>query len=408
MKKFLVLLLVMSILSYSSAYAEKSTEFNFPEFSVHVLDNYLTLTKESVKEVDGSNTLFDDLGVFIDYFELDPTVFLDAVNYQTLNEICIRCVENPEGIDLRILNNLDDSALNVVIDELKELFSQDGFDLQVAAAYRHPQTVFAVIEGYQSEDQGYTILYFTIAKINNKFYTISIAGICSTREKNEDFANDLLHTVTTFKIAGYPNFEIPQQSNSSDRYHSEFQLFDGEYFGEIFEKVSQFESEICDIEGSVYEPPAWSRGMMPYLTYSKSLTYNNITYLDIEYSCKNFFFDEDDALYSAFYEFRSGYGLEMTGGDGINNFAFDYNSVEIYLRDLYGNPHYQYKNKTKAEIDGHGMNEASFLLDGLDNEQLYDYSEWIIEDPAGSIKIEHIMYFTGYIYKHNVSVEIIR
>ena len=50
--------------------------------------------------------------------------------------------------------------------------------------------------------------------------------------------------------------------------------------------------------------------------------------------------------------------------------------------------------------------QQSILIE--ENEDLYDYSEWIIEDPAGTIKIEHIMYFTGYIYKHNVSVEIIR
>ena len=408
MRKILVLLFVMCTLFCSSAYAEKSTEFKFPEFSVQVSDNYLTFTKENVEEVVGSNTMFDDLGFFIDFFELDPTLFLDAVNYQTFDEICIRCVENPEGMDWRILNNFDDTYLGIVVDGLKDGLSQNGFDCHATSAYRHPQTVFAVIEGYQSEEQGYTIFYCTIAKINNKFYTISITGICSTKEKNEAFAEDLLQTVSSFKFAGYPDFEIPQKNDTQEQYCSEFQLFDGEHFGENFVTVSQLESKICDVEGSIYEPPAWSRGMATYLTYSKSLAYNNITYLDIEYSSKNFLFDEYDVLYSVFYEFRSGYDLELKGQDDINNFAPAYNTVELYLRDLYGNPHYQYKKGTKAEIDGHGMREAIFLLNGLENEDLYDYSEWIIEDPAGTIKIEHIMYFTGYIYKHNVSVEIIR
>lgn len=408
MKKFPALLLAMCVFFCSSSYAEKCTEFTFPEFSVQISDNYLTFTKENVEEVVGSNTMFNDLGFFIDFFELDSTVFLDAVNYQTFDEICIRCIENPDGMDWRILNNFDDSYLSIVVDGLKESLSQNGFDCHAGTVYRHPQTVFAVIEGYQSEEQGYTIFYCTIAKINNKFYTVSITGICSTREKNESFADDLLQAVSTFKISGYPDFEISYPSNMPDKYRSEFQLFDGEHFGEDFKKVTQIENKICDVEGSVYEPPAWSRGMTSYLTYSKSLDYKNLTYLDVEYSSKTFLFDEYDMLYSAFYEFRSGYNLDLKGQDNINNFAPAYNTVELYLRDIYGNPHYQYKKGTKAEINGHGMREAICLLDGLDNERLYNYSEWIIEDPAGSIKIEHIMYFTGYIYKHNVSIEIIR
>ena len=138
MRKILVLLFVMCTLFCSSAYAEKSTEFKFPEFSVQVSDNYLTFTKENVEEVVGSNTMFDDLGFFIDFFELDPTLFLDAVNYQTFDEICIRCVENPEGMDWRILNNFDDTYLGIVVDGLKDGLSQNGFDCHATSAYRHP------------------------------------------------------------------------------------------------------------------------------------------------------------------------------------------------------------------------------------------------------------------------------
>ena len=54
------------------------------------------------------------------------------------------------------------------------------------------------------------------------------------------------------------------------------------------------------------------------------------------------------------------------------------------------------------------MKEANWLLNGNKNVKLYDYSEWIIDDPIGKIKVEHIMYYTGYIYKHNVSIELIQ
>lgn len=70
MKKFLVLLLVMCVFFCSSAYAEKRTEFTFPEFSVQIADNYLTFTKENVEEVVGSNTMFDDLDSFSTFSNL--------------------------------------------------------------------------------------------------------------------------------------------------------------------------------------------------------------------------------------------------------------------------------------------------------------------------------------------------
>ena len=54
------------------------------------------------------------------------------------------------------------------------------------------------------------------------------------------------------------------------------------------------------------------------------------------------------------------------------------------------------------------MREAQYLMEGLNPERIYDYSEWIVDDIEVEIKIEHIMYFTKYIYKHNVSIEIIR
>ena len=119
-------------------------------------------------------------------------------------------------------------------------------------------------------------------------------------------------------------------------------------------------------------------------------------------------FDENNLLYSTFYEFRSGYNTELEGQDNLNNFEPAYNTIELYLRDLYGNPQYQYKKGTKAETDGYGMKEANWLLNGNKNVKLYDYSEWIIDDPIGKIKVEHIMYYTGYIYKHNVSIEFIQ
>lgn len=408
MKKLLALLLVACSLFYSSANAEKSTVFSFPEFSVYIPDSYVTITKQNVRDVVGSNTTFHDLDFFLDYFETDSTLYLDSVNYQTFNEICIRCTENPSGVDWSFFNNYDDSIVNVLAEGLKDGLSQSGFDCHIATVYRHPQTVFAVIEGYASDAQGYTILYCTGVKINNKFYTITITGICSTREKDEAFATNVLDVVNTLKISGYPDFEAPLQNNSPDMYQSEFQLFDGEHFGDDFSTVIRNENNICDVEGSIHEVPTWSRIMSPHLTYSKALDYDNITFLDVDYSSKHFLFDENDILYSVFYEFRSGYDLDLSGQDDINNFSPAYNAVELYLRDLYGNPHYQYKKGTKAEINGHGMREANFLVDGMDSEQWYDYSEWVIEDPAGLIKIEHIMYFTGYIYKHNVSIEIIR
>ena len=160
-------------------------------------------------------------------------------------------------------------------------------------------------------------------------------------------------------------------------------------------------------DGEYYEVPEWTKTFSSYMHYSKSLTYH-YSVLGIDYSSKMLQFDENDNLFSIFYEFRSGYNSTLDGQDDIYNFIPAYNSVEIYLRDLYGNPQYQYKKGTKCEIDGHGMREAQYLMDGLNPERIYDYSEWIVDDIEGEIKIEHIMYFTKYIYKHNVSIEIIR
>lgn len=410
MKKNIAILvfLIVCMLCISNAYAEKSTLYNFPEFSVRVSDNYLTFTKENVEDVVGSNSILGDLGFFVDYFALDNTIFLDAINLQSFDEICIRCQETSEGMDWRIMNNLDDSYINIAADAIKDHYTQNGLECYSARAYRHPQIVFAVIEGYLAEEQGYTIMYCTTAKINNMFYNIFITGICSTKEKNELLANDLADTVNSLSISGYPEFEFSEADNSHKGYRSQFEVFDGEHFGASFEEVVSHESSIVDVEGSVYEPPAWSKLISRYVTYSKSLSYNNISYLDVDYSSKSFLFDDYDILYSVFYEFRSGYELDLDGQDNINNFVPDYNAVELHLRDLYGNPQYQYKKGTKCDVNGHGMRQAIALLDGLDNERLYDYSEWIIDDPEGKIKIEHIMYFTKYIYKHNVTIEIIR
>lgn len=403
----LVVFLSLCFLFSSNAYAEKSTLYDFPEFSVRISDNYLTFTKENVEDVVGSNTLFGDMGFFLDFFELDNTLYLEAVNYQTFDEICIRFQENSSGMDFRFFNNFDDDTLERLSQGAKEAFEANGFVCQSAQIYRHPQIVFTVLEGDYPGEQGYTIIYSTVVKANNRFYTITVVGISSSKEKSEELATDLQYTVSSLDIEGYPDFEFTDTSSVPERYRSEFKLLDGEHFGDSYEEVLKYESQFNTVKGSVYEPPAWSNAWAP-TDYSKSLTYYNISYLDIDYSSKSFLFDENDILFSAFYEFRSGYYLNLEGQDKIDNFAPSYNAVELYLRDLYGNPHYQMKKGTKCEIDGHGMLEAIYLLDGSENERLYDYSEWLLDDPEGKIKIEHIMYFTGYIYKHNVSVEIIR
>ena len=412
MKKVLFLFLLLSVFFISlSAHAESSILFEFPEFSVLMSDDYLILTKDNTEKIIDTINLFDDPNSVAEYFELDPTLRLNAINYPSSDEICIRCIENPTGVDWSVLRYYDSSYQKIILDALKNNLEKTGFDCHSAIIYQHPQTLFAVIEGYQTGTQGYTVFYYTVARINDKFYNIAITGICSTKNKNDKLVNDLQYLVSTLKISGYPDFDILQSNNIRKQYRSKFQLFDGECFGESFIAVVRNESKVCEEISSIGKKPEWYEKVLPYIpdyTYSWELSYYDIICLGIEHSSKTFMFDENNLLYSTFYEFRSGYNTELEGQDNLNNFEPAYNTIELYLRDLYGNPQYQYKKGTKAETDGYGMKEANWLLNGNKNVKLYDYSEWIIDDPIGKIKVEHIMYYTGYIYKHNVSIEFIQ
>lgn len=40
--------------------------------------------------------------------------------------------------------------------------------------------------------------------------------------------------------------------------------------------------------------------------------------------------------------------------------------------------------------------------------ELCDYSEWLIDDSQGKVKIEHILFSAENFYRHNVTMEIVR
>lgn len=220
MKKILFLLFLLCALCCSNVCAENSTRYDLPEFSVHMPDSYLTLTRSNVEEVVRNNTTTLDLGFMVDVFKYDNTLLIEGINMQTFDEIFIKCQENPGDKDWRILNGLDDSYADMVVNRVKDSFVEGGLKCHYSTVYRHPQIVFAVLEleASQFADRGYIIVYVTSARINNKIYTITVTGRCNTGERSERVANDLQYVVSSLDIkfgegSGIPNFVLNDNTN---------------------------------------------------------------------------------------------------------------------------------------------------------------------------------------------------
>ena len=102
MKKVIIFIITICSIMLISANAEKYTTFTFPQFSVRLPDTYMTLTKENVESVVGSNSLFSDFQFFLDAFTTDETLYLDAVKTDTIDEVYIKCMPSNDGVDFLI------------------------------------------------------------------------------------------------------------------------------------------------------------------------------------------------------------------------------------------------------------------------------------------------------------------
>lgn len=193
----LVVFLSLCLLFSSNAYAETSTLYEFPEFTIRIPDNYFVYTQENSADI----LTFEDGLVF------------GAINTNTFDEINVRClVENPNSNDFNSIGYYkdDDEKFLQLLTILYPELSAIGNPVKI---YRHPQTPFVVYEGCLYEDQGYTIFYLTSVKLNKKNHWFSITGICRTKEKNNTFANDLQYIVSSLNLVEYPDFEMPELSN---------------------------------------------------------------------------------------------------------------------------------------------------------------------------------------------------
>ena len=184
-----------------------------------------------------------------------------------------------------------------------------------------------------------------------------------------------------------------------------FALPDGMAFGDSITNVTIKEYMLGNSDGDLFEPGDWFSSLVGYLKYHQSLTYYNVNYLGVDYTAKGYHFNKAGELFAVFHEFRSGYHLELSGQAVLSNFAPAYASVQAYLTGQYGEPHFSYAKHSRCSVLGHGMREFDFILDSSQN--IYDYCEWLFNTPQGTVKVEHVMYFTGVIYTHNVCYELI-
>lgn len=413
MKFKMVLFLCFLMMLHSIALSEQKTEFVFNEFRVLISDEYVTYTKQNILEINGNNTTLRDLNMYLDYMTTDESLYLDAAHYKTGDEIRIVLAPLDNGLDFRMLKGLDEKYISVFMDGYLQSMEAGGVHFASASSYFHPQTVFITGDAYHSYWQGSIVMYYTIAKIDNRFYAVTIGGISPNGTISDSFRNDIQETVGSLKLTGYPDYALEEEKKTIELYTSDFKVIDGICFGKTLDEVLKIENELGNNKSKIYNNPTWQRAMTPYDRSYKTLGIYNTTILGIDYSSKSYMFDENDMLYSVSYGFRSGYNddgmsLNLDGQTDINNFLPAYNTIELFLRDQYGNPHFQMSKGSKCEINGYGMNDLMNCMDTEYFVNLCDYSEWIIDDSQGSIKVEHILYSTKNFYIHNVTMEILR
>jgi hypothetical protein len=405
-KSILSMLCCLALLTLFPAVsrAEHLTEYRFKEITVRVPDRYMTLVRTGVLDEGAAGD--DSFELTLDAFSADSTIYLDAADLDDGSEIIVRVVPLDEGFDFSYFNDMEADPLQ---DALEQYGTGNGIDMESARIHKNQQTTFFVYDGViLNAERNYTLVYCTISIIDDQFYGIYISGI-SENALTDQFRQDLEQIVETLKIKGYPDFEMEEASKPVDAYRSVFTTPEGLPFGLTIAEVEREEERMGNTNGDYYERDALSLYLTKNASYSTSLLFSDLTYLDIDQTRKSYHFDQNDLFYAVYYEFRIGYYLEIDGPDDIDNYAPAYQSVEEYLVKLYGDAQYSYSDGTKCEVDGYGMQSAFELMDGgLDEKRLYDYSEWLLDDPAGKIKIEHIMWFTGHIYKHNVTFELIR
>ena len=414
MSKINVKIILFVLLMFCSvAMAEQKTEYVFNEFRVSVSDEYMTYPKKSVLEINGSNAIVAEQNMYLDYFDVDEMYYLDAVHYETGDEISVCLQAFDSGVDFRMFHDYSDKYMQVVADEFLEAFKANGQAFSSAYGYYHPQTMYIAFEGRPYYNQGYTIMYYTVAKINNTFYNVTITGVSANGTITPTFLKDIQDVVGSVKMTGYADFEVENTSKKVDGFLSDFRVFDGISFGKALDEVIEIEAGLGNDKGIIYSFPIWMRAMTSSDMSIKSVDYNNITILGIDHSSKSYQFDENDIFYSVFYEFRSGYDeegfpLNLDGQTEIQNFLPAYNQIELLLRDQYGNPHYQMSKGTKCDIKGYGMNSLEDWMEYDTFKELCDYSEWLIDDSQGKVKIEHILFSAENFYRHNVTMEIVR
>ena len=136
-------------MTFCIEYADASTaktQYSFPQFTIQIPNDYLTFTRENVTEIVEKNAQFGDVSLFIDFFENDESLYLDAINSETFDEICIRVLPLATGLDIRLLKDYDDDFIAACAEGVRKAYLDQGLLCDPPLIYRHSQTVFFLFE----------------------------------------------------------------------------------------------------------------------------------------------------------------------------------------------------------------------------------------------------------------------